>query len=471
MQGFGDWADLAIQSRPRGASNYHISSQLWDGTTKPNATTSYTSNGLNQYTAITGIGQTSIPPTHDANGNLTAASHWQYSYDSDNRLKTATSTDLATAITASLTYDAQGRLRQTQINTAGANPSNKSSQLLYDGVDLIAEYDTSTNAIQRRYVHGPGVDEPLVWYEGSGTGATANKNWLYADHLGSIIATANASGSASAGSGTVNTYGPFGESAQTTPDNNRFGYTGQQQLKGLGLYYYKARIYSPALGRFLQTDPIGGADDLNLYSYVGNGAVNANDPSGLACNSSGGMLSCTTPGGVSFSVPSPGGFPANISPGQQNYHAYSIPVGPTTISASALFQGIVNQPTPGPSYLNGPATPQGRINEATPNFMYSAFLGATRLPSGTPVNPVASYLTKDQDGNQLVVNVTLPGHALFPGYVARRVTSSNAGSIIQNEGEGLSPWQAPGSPIADQINNAWKGQSQSITDAVRRKGS
>ena len=126
------------------------------------------------------------------------------------------------------------------------------------------------------------MDEPLVWYEGPGTGATANKNWLYADHLGSIIATANASGSASAGSGTVNTYGPFGESAQTTPDNNRFGYTGQQQLKGLGLYYYKARIYSPALGRFLQTDPTGVADDLNLYGYVGNGAINARDPSGLA---------------------------------------------------------------------------------------------------------------------------------------------------------------------------------------------
>ena len=62
----------------------------------------------------------------------------------------------------------------------------------------------------------------------------------------------------------------------------RFRYTGQQYLGGLNLYYYKARFYSPALGRFLQTDPIGTADDLNLYAYVGNNRGNFSDPTGLA---------------------------------------------------------------------------------------------------------------------------------------------------------------------------------------------
>ena len=84
----------------------------------------------------------------------------------------------------------------------------------------------------------------------------------------------------SAGTSTaIHSYGPFGEPNVTT--GVRFRYTGQQYLGGLNLDDYKARFYSPALGRFLQTDPIGTADDLNLYAYVGNNPVNFSDPTGL----------------------------------------------------------------------------------------------------------------------------------------------------------------------------------------------
>lgn len=57
---------------------------------------------------------------------------------------------------------------------------------------------------------------------------------------------------------------------------------GREYEAGVGLYYYRARFYSPELGRFLQRDPIGMSDDVNLYAYVKNNPVRYVDPSGRA---------------------------------------------------------------------------------------------------------------------------------------------------------------------------------------------
>lgn len=218
----------------------------------PSASRNYTVNGLNEYTNVGGSAFNS-----DARGNLVSDGGRNFQYDLENHLL-----QVSGAAALVLAYDPMGRLHTT-------TASSVTTEFFYDGNNLSAEYNGST--LLRRYVHGPGTDEPLTWYEGSGL---TDRRYLIADNQGSIIAED--------GSSVVRyTYGPYGEPGAEGWPGPRFRYTGQIALPEVSLYHYKARVYDPALGRFLQTDPVGYTDDLDLYNYVGNDPLNRADPSGL----------------------------------------------------------------------------------------------------------------------------------------------------------------------------------------------
>ncbi|HEY7291190.1 MAG TPA: RHS repeat-associated core domain-containing protein [Vicinamibacterales bacterium] len=240
----------------------------------------YTYNAAGQRTAVGGSwARTGIPAamptvTYDAANRIVSWNGTSFAYDSNGNITgDATNTyvwnarnQLASLIgdtTASFAYDGSSRRRQKTVSGVTTN-------FLYDGLNAVQEL-SGAEVPTANLLTGVRLDE--VFRRSDASGARD----LLTDALGSTVELADSSGTLQ----THYTYEPFGATSRSGASSaNAANFTGREN-DGTGLYFSRARYFSPLIQRFVAEDPIGFAGGLNVYSYVADNPLSGVDPLGL----------------------------------------------------------------------------------------------------------------------------------------------------------------------------------------------
>ncbi|MBA3533070.1 MAG: hypothetical protein H0T73_14190 [Ardenticatenales bacterium] len=190
-------------------------------------------------------------------------------------------------ITRNLSYDAENRL-VAMSESGGSMPA---MSMAYDGDGKrvrLTEGDVTTLYVGNHFeyrISATAHTPTRYYYAGAQRIAlrvgSATPEWLVGDHLGSTSVTLASNGTLKA----ELRYKPWGQTryeSGTTATQRR--YTGQIQDAGSGLYFYNARYYDPAMGKFIQADTIvpeaGNPQAFNRYAYTYNNPIKYTDPSG-----------------------------------------------------------------------------------------------------------------------------------------------------------------------------------------------
>jgi len=228
--------------------------------TENSATTTYTSNLVNQYTAVN-----AIVPVYDLDGNMiTSGNGWSYTYNGESRLIVAE--NAATGVRVEADYDYMGRRLFKKVYTN--NTLTKHSVFIYDGFKQIAEFDVlNNNSLKASYLWQPvGLDVVLL----------RNAEYLIADGNKNIIQIHNATGSVT----DSYVYDPFGKVTHEGSSENPFQFSSEFYDFEINLNYYNSRYYSSTLGRWTKHDAIEEFGGNNLYLINYNDVINSIDYNG-----------------------------------------------------------------------------------------------------------------------------------------------------------------------------------------------
>ena len=228
---------------------------------------------------------------YDANGNLTNSSALLCEYDDENRLS---------AVEAGLwrtefEYDGLGRLRfrleyvLTAEDGGWAFEFDHAVEYVYDGWRVIQER-TESGDPGVSYKRGLDLSGTLEGAGGIGgllarSSAWGSTNWAshayyHADGNGNITCLIDTNQSVVASY----RYDPFGNTLSQSgslADANTYRFSSKEIHTNTLLYYYGYRFYDPNLQRWLNRDPLGEWDDINLYAFAYNNPECYVDSDGL----------------------------------------------------------------------------------------------------------------------------------------------------------------------------------------------
>jgi RHS repeat-associated protein len=161
----------------------------------------------------------------------------------------------------------------------------ETNYLIYEGIHCIAETDSS-GSLLKSYTYGLGIDNILTMTIYGGTGSTPSVYYYLKDHLGSVQAIADSSGSIVESYcydawGNVFAFDSINQPITQSLIGNRILWQAREYSWKTRLYYFRARWYDSVTGRWLSNDPIGISGGVNQYVFCANNPVNMVDPTGL----------------------------------------------------------------------------------------------------------------------------------------------------------------------------------------------